>query len=246
MHIDPLAADPVVLARATGPQGEVVLRQRGDVGEAVHELIVNGAFAMDSVDTSSERELARLAFPVGSAHRTLLIGGLGLGYTAAEALHLGAERIDVVEREPALVEWARLGLTPTLSQVAADPRTRLVVGDIADVLLRRRPSAVDPAREPALWDAILLDVDNGPDFLIHSDNAALYTAELLGTAYGRLAPRGRLAIWCQGPAPALLDTLRRISATAHEHHFTVSRGDRSFSYAIYTLDRPPTAPAPAG
>ena len=219
---------PVTLARSTGPHGEVVLRRRGHGDEAVEELIVNGAFAMDSSETSSERRLASLAYDLGPPGGRLLVGGLGLGYTAHEALNLPLARIEVVEREPALVQWARAGVTPILARVAADPRVRLVVADVAEVLR---------ATPPGAWDAIALDVDNGPDFLIHQTNASLYSPDLLRTAHERLTPGGRLAIWCQGPAPALVSTLAALDGSAHQHLFHVGRGERRFSYAICTVDR---------
>jgi len=215
--------------RYVGRRGEVVLRRRGRGDEAVDELIVNGAFAMDSSETSSERQLARLAFDLAPVGGRLLIGGLGLGYTAAEALDLSAGTISVVELEAGMVDWARRGLTPLLARLAAEPRVRLVAGDVVEAVTRSAPGS---------WDAIALDVDNGPDFLIHAQNASLYPADFLTQAYARLAPGGRLAIWCQGPSPELMKTLRSIAPTAREHLFAVSRGQRRFSYAIATLDRP--------
>lgn len=183
---------------------------------------------MDSTETSSERELAHLALAPARPRGRLLIGGLGLGYTAYAALELPVGRIDVVELEPALVQWAHDGLTPVLAELGAEPRVRLLVGDIATTVT-----------EPGLpWDAIILDVDNGPDFLIHAENASLYGLPLLSSAYGRLAPGGRLAVWCQGPSPTLMGTLTAIAPTAREHIYKVVRGARGFSYAIYTLDRP--------
>ncbi|MET0693174.1 MAG: hypothetical protein ABWY56_04550 [Propionibacteriaceae bacterium] len=219
----------VTLARVASPRGEVVLRRRGRGDDAVDELIVNGTFAMDSSETSSERRLAQLVGTYGSEGR-ILVGGLGLGFTAAEILNAGVGRLVVVELEGALVGWAREGVTPTLARVATDPRVHLVVADVAVFLTGDHPD------QP--WDGIVLDVDNGPDFLIHEPNAGLYSSEVLTSAYDRLAPGGRLAIWCQGASPALLDTLRAIHPSARENVYQVTRGRRRFSYVIYTLDRP--------
>jgi spermidine synthase len=224
-----MTGEPVVLARSSGPRGEVVLRRRGSTDDVVFELIVNGAFAMDSAETSSERRLARLAAELAPVGGRMLIGGLGLGYTADEALGLALGAIDVVELEGALVDWARDGVTPLLGRLATEPRISLLVGDVAVVLAR-----ADARR----WDAIALDVDNGPDFLIHTDNASLYQPELLQLAYERLSPGGRLAIWCQGPSPELMRRLRAVSDTAAQHLYRVQRGERRFSYAICTVDRP--------
>jgi spermidine synthase len=223
----------VTLGRAITPRGEVVLRRRDPELDGVEELIVNGAFAMDSTETHSERELGRIA--AGAAR--VLVGGLGLGYTVAAVLHeadrLGLDvDVDVVELEGALVTWAREGRTATLARVAADQRVRLHVGDVATVLAGLADGPTGP------WDAILLDVDNGPDFLIHAANDALYAEPALRAAYDRLAPGGVLAIWCQAPSPSLLATLRGVDPSAAEARHTVQREGRTFTYAIDTVRRP--------
>jgi spermidine synthase len=230
--------EPVVLGRSTSPRGEVVLRRRGSATEGVEELVVNGAFAMDSTETCSERELGRLA---ARAPR-VLVGGLGLGHTVVAVLEEadahGAEvRIDVVELEADLVAWAREGRTATLARVAADPRVRLHVADVATVLAGAGAGGDEGPAGP--WDAVLLDVDNGPDFLIHAHNDALYAEPALRAAYGQLAPGGVLAIWCQAPSPPLLAALRRVDPSAAEEQHTVERGRRTFTYAIDTVRRPP-------
>ncbi len=215
-----------VLARADSPRGEVVLRRRLLTGaREVDELIVNGTFAMDSAETSTERALARTLPRPGAE---VLVGGLGLGFTAAELLRLGAGRVEVVEIEGCLVSWARAGVTGTLAAVATDPRVRLTVADIADVLR---------AEDDRRWDAIVLDVDNGPDFLIHEANARVYSAELLAAAADRLRPGGVLAVWCQGPAPALALTLAGLGGAVREELTEVVRQGRQFTYAIYILTR---------
>ena len=240
------------LARHLGPRGEVALRRRRGTDTDVEELIVNGVFAMDSTDTWTERKLAEIALtgphralpgvvacaagvqggrPPCSAQRRVLVGGLGLGYTAAELLAADVEHLDVVEIEDCLVEWAHAGLTPTLASVAADSRVSLYAGDVATVLTGRRADLTGP------WDAILLDVDNGPDFLIHRTNAGLYTPTMLAAAYDRLADGGTLAIWCQGPAPGLLTGLRRLSPSAQPHPLTRVREGRTLAYVIYTVTR---------
>lgn len=221
--------EPVTLGRASTPRGEVVLRRSGDV----EELVVNGAFAMDSTETHSERELGRIA---GGARR-VLVGGLGLGYTVAAVLDEADERgipviLDVVELEEALVAWAREGRTSTLARAASDPRVRLHVGDVAAVLGSRQATPAGP------WDAILLDVDNGPDFLIHAQNDALYAEPALRAAHARLAPGGVLAVWCQAPSRPLLEALRRVDPSAQETRHTVRRESRTFTYAIETVRRP--------
>jgi spermidine synthase len=94
----------VIIARAETPAGEVALRRR----DGVDELVVNGVFAMDSAEVTSELALADAA---GSPPGRVLVGGLGLGYTAARLLDAGAERLRVVELAEPLLEWASAGLT---------------------------------------------------------------------------------------------------------------------------------------
>jgi spermidine synthase len=218
----------IVVARGTGPRGEVAVRRRRAGDEVVHELIVNGTFAMDSAETQSEQALAALARPGDR----VLAGGLGLGFTTMALLEAGIAAVDVVEIEELLVAWAHDGVTPQLAAVARDPRARLWVADVRSVLT----GAASEPRGP--WDAILLDVDNGPDFLIHPENAALYQGEALTAAYGRLAPGGILGIWCQGAHPELLARLTALDPEARQRIQEVRRGRHAIAYVIYTALAP--------
>ena len=218
------------IAHHHGPRGEVVLRRRVRDGGDVEELIINGAFAMDSSETGSERLLA------GSRCRAVARVAC---WSAAWAWATQSQRcrpsrvdaIDVVEIEQCLIDWAYQGIAPSMAAAASDPRVQLHAGDIRLVFAGVIEELVGP------WDAIVLDVDNGPDFLIYPHNRALYTEESLGAAYAQLAPGGTLAIWCQGRAPALRALLEHIGSSAEEHVIDVSRGGRSFAYAIYTVSR---------
>ena len=121
------------LAHRDGPRGEVVLRRRVRNGSQVDELIINGAFAMDSSETGTERLLAELALPSGRGHR-VLVGGLGLGFTVAALSALEVDAIDVVEIEQCLIDWTYQGIAPSLAAAASDPRVHLHAGDIRLVL----------------------------------------------------------------------------------------------------------------
>ena len=220
------------IVRHDGPRGEVVLRRRLDEAGEAEELIINGVFAMDSSETSTEYLLGELAIPSGRARR-VLVGGLGLGYTVSAISAQQIDEIDVVEIEQCLIDWAHQGVTASLAAVASDPRIRLHTGDVRPVLQGRCDALVGP------WDAIVLDVDNGPDFLIHGKNRALYTGGVLRATYAQLSASGTLAIWCQTAAPLLRAVLEGITPSTREHVIEVSRGQRRFRYVIYTVSRPP-------
>ena len=216
-----------MLARAEGPQGETVLRRRGDVTE----LVVNGVFAMDSEQTTTEAALATLALarlpPDGPLR--VCVGGLGLGVTARTLLaDPRVARVDVVELDAALAGWVRAGLVPGAVGLLADPRVRLHVGDVA---------AVVPSLPAGGLDAVLLDVDNGPEFLVHDANAALYRREFLAAAAATLRAGGVLAVWSADPSPALAAALDAACGECEAVELPVRRGRHEFRYAVYLARR---------
>lgn len=189
---------PVVLDRREGPYGEVVLRRHGEL----LQIIANGCFLMDTSDGRSERLLvdaARDALdPRPQPH--VLIGGLGVGFSLAHAAadpHWGA--ITVVEREPAIVDWHRTGPLATISeQAVADPRTEIVE---ADLITHIRETS-------ATYDALCLDIDNGPDWTVTEGNDDLYSPAGLTSCARVLKPGGVLAVWSAQPSPNFEETLR--------------------------------------
>jgi spermidine synthase len=224
-----------VLARADGPHGETVLRRRGDVTE----LVVDGVFAMDSEQTSTEAALATLALdrlgtgagdPAATPQVRVCVGGLGLGVTAATVLaDPRVAGLDVVELDAALIGWVRQGLVPGAEGLLEDPRVRVHLGDVADVL---------PGLPLEAFDAIQLDVDNGPGFLVHGGNERIYTREFLAAAARRVRPGGVLAAWSADPSPMLQKAMRAACGACDEVLLPVERGRRSFDYAIYLGRRP--------
>jgi spermidine synthase len=220
----------VTVAREDTPHGEVALRRRGQV----LELVVDGAFAMDTVDTSTEQLLARTALAGAQAPRRVLDGGLGLGFTARAVLaDPRVEHLDVVELAEPLVRWAREGLVPELAGLEG-ARCSLHVADVLDVLHGRTPP-----RGP--WDLVLLDVDNGPGFLVHEHNAALYARDALAAARAAVRPGGALVVWSSHRAPQLLAGLRAVSGgddEVAEVVVPVEREGHTFDYALYRLRRP--------
>ncbi|WP_299447512.1 spermidine synthase [uncultured Phycicoccus sp.] len=218
----------VTVAREDTPDGEVALRRRGEV----LELVVDGAFAMDTVDTSTEVLLAGTLRRHPDPRR-VLVGGLGLGFTTRAVLDdPRVAHVDVVELAAPLVRWARAGVVAELAGLEG-PRCALHVGDVARVL-----DGTVPPQGP--WDAILLDVDNGPGFLVHATNAPLYEADTLRSCRAALRPGGLLVVWSSHRAPELLHRLAGIGErgdVADEEVLAVSREGRTFEYALYTLAR---------
>lgn len=202
-----------MLDRADGVAGELVLRRRG----RVHELLIDGIFAMsDHLDGASERRQVDLTLAAAGSGDRLLLGGLGLGLALHQAVATtAATRITVVELEPTIVAWHRTHLRGLTEDALTDPRVELRVGDVADVL----------GATEARFDAIVLDVDNGPDWLIRPDNARLYQPAFLDLVATRLAADGAISVWGAGHDPSLTTGLRARFQRVEEHRIEVPRGE---------------------
>jgi len=188
--------------------GFMRLMQRGD------ELVirVDGRELMSTHVHGSEDALADLAVDqlerrVGKQRgpkqpdARILIGGMGIGFTLAAALkRVGPEALVVVaELVPAVIEWNRGVLGETAGHPVNDPRTSMHQGDVADLI--RSP--------PAPWDAILLDVDNGPTGLTRASNDWLYSWQGLNAAFAALRPQGVLGIWSAAPDDSFTRRVKR-------------------------------------
>lgn len=189
-------ASPTVLARVEGRCGELVLRQ---VGEHF-EVIANGVFLMDTRGGASERLLVTAAadrMPSDRGH--VLIGGLGVGFSLAAAIgHPRVERVTVVEREPAVIEWARGPLAPFNKHALDAPQVRCVEADLLDYLRTAE----------AEFDAICLDIDNGPHWTVTEGNRELYGDAGLDLLAARLAVESVLAVWSAAAVPEFAARLR--------------------------------------
>lgn len=201
-HVEPIMIPWILLGSAAipGNGGELRLYRRA---EEFSIRIVGGGELMNSRMHGSEEALAELACArlADRARPRVLIGGLGMGFTLAAALkNLGpAAEVVVAELVAAVVEWNRGPLGAEAGQPLDDARARIEVIDVARLL---RAAAQD-------YDAILLDVDNGPEGLTHKGNDWLYSAAGLNAAYSALRPGGVLAVWSAGPAPDFADRLRK-------------------------------------
>jgi spermidine synthase len=152
----------------------------------------------------------------------VLIGGLGMGFTLAAALgELGENAVvTVAELIPEVVEWNRGELGEASAYPLEDPRTRVYLGDVAELIKKRR----------GYFDVISLDVDNGPEGMTQSDNDWLYTTSGIAAARDALKAGGILAYWSAGRAPAFLKRLRQCGFRVEERMVRAhgNKGPRHF------------------
>lgn len=172
------------LAAIPTAEGELALRRRG-TDEFL--ILVGGRVLMNSHARRSEEELGRLAAPKGPNPRVLL-GGLGMGCTLRALLDAlpGGARVDVVELTPAIVEWCRGPLAALTAGATMDPRVNVRIGDVAHAISGAAPRA---------YDAIVLDLYEGPYTSTQPRDHAVFGEAALRRAQAALAPGGVLAIW---------------------------------------------------
>lgn len=212
------------LASADSPRGEIALSLRRTPNGDVLELRVNGVYVMDTHETSSEEDLARYALEASTSPRRVLVGGLGLGFTAAEVLRdPRVEELVVVEVEGALIAWMRDGTIGHGPALFADPRLHVIEADIRDQF------AVQSA-----FDLVVLDVDNGPDNLVHESNTEIYRPSGLAVIAGVLTQGGIVAIWSAAPSPALAQAMRETFGSVTERACPVHRDTHATDYYLYT------------
>lgn len=207
-----------ILAYEMSPLGLLCLRRRellSQPGTVVTEVTLNHEFLMSSLHTDSERELARTAVELhGGRDLRVLIGGLGLGYTAREALRSErVARVDVSELLPQVIDWFDRGLVPLANEFRDEPR--LVIGQ-RDVYQQ----LAGPPRER--YDVILIDVDHSPEERLDEQSAAFYTSPGLLAAKQHLSTDGVLGVWsyaeCSRFSDALRDTFNHVRVHPVSHH----------------------------
>ena len=183
------------------PMGVFSLRRRFDfsVGTDVYEVKLDDEHLMSSLFTVAERELARLGLArTPGTDLDVIIGGLGLGYTALEALHCDRVRtLTVIEYSDAVLDWHERNLLPDAVGLAADDRVALVCADF--FAAAASAAGFDPQRPGRTYDAILLDIDHSPRHVLHAPHAAFYTRDGLHSASSRLVPGGVFAMWSDDP-----------------------------------------------
>lgn len=208
------------LAWRETPIGEISLRRRRDpaLDVDVYEVKLDDAYLMSSLFPVAEIELARLGLaPLGAEGLDVVVGGLGLGYTACTAL--ADERVRsllVVEAIEDVIDWHRRGLLPFAAGLAADPRTRFVRADFFSAVAGG--AGLDPAAPDRRFHAVLLDVDHSPRHVLHPSHASFYTPDGLRRLARHLHSDGVFALWSDDPPDADFEAaLTEVFTTTHSH-----------------------------
>lgn len=197
------------------PMGDLMLRRRRDpeLDVDIFEVKLGEEFLMSSLFTVAEEELATLglAATVGD-DLAVLVGGLGLGYTAIAALRdPRVSAMTVIDTMPAVIDWHERGLLPVSDALTSDPRTRLVLDDFFAVM------RAEPAPD-ARYDAILLDVDHSPRHQLDASHADLYTEPGLRRLARHLTENGVFALWSDDPPDAdFMAVLEAVFPAAKAH-----------------------------
>ena len=207
--------------------GDLRLKQRG----SEFSIMLGSNELMNSRLSGSEEALAKLVCErLGQRPGIkLLIGGLGMGFTLRAALvHLQPDaEVEVAELIPAVVNWARGPMAPVFAGCLDDPRVQLTVADVAGVI----------ATAKGRYDAILLDVDNGPEGLTVAGNDRLYGTEGLHAAKAALRPGGILAVWSSGPDHGFTRRLRNAGFVTEEVTVRARRTGRGARHVIWLAAR---------
>jgi spermidine synthase len=230
--------EKVVLARETTPQGEIQLQQwieTNETGQPVYEIIFNGVFLMASYNERSGKAVATLAIePLAGERQVMrvLIGGLGMGYTLQATLdHDGIQAVDVVEIEKHIISWAKRFFGDLNSHALSDPRVRLIQMDLGDYLFQTEET----------YEAVILDVDNGPTWLALESNQRLYEKPTLARIKDLLTEGGVLTVWAAEKYTDFQKRLEEVFSQAEE--ITIQETDRRgrptdyFIYRARSLDK---------
>ena len=194
--------------------------------------ISSGGGLMSTTAHQSEDALAELVCPkiAGRNQPRVLVGGLGMGFTLAAALRHVGDNAEVVVAElvPAVVEWNRGPLGKYAGHPLLDKRTTVRQGDVAKILRAERNA----------FDAILLDVDNGPKGFTRKKNDWLYSTDGLTEAYRALRPEGILAVWSAGPSRNFMERLRKVGFKVKQSRVP-EQDNKGDLHAIWLAERGP-------
>ncbi|MBO8173083.1 MAG: spermine/spermidine synthase [Bacillaceae bacterium] len=208
---------PHIIERAETPRGDLQLQRRGEH----YEIISNGTFLMATYNGESERLLVSAALEKAASPTRVLIGGLGAGYSLAEALKDDrVQQATVIEIEQKIIEWNRTHLAPFSGHALDNPRTRILHADILAWITQTEEK----------FDAICLDIDNGPDWTVTEDNVALYSEKGLQTLTRLLSPEGVLSFWSATSSPDFVTRLGKYFARVETREIPQERGEPDYIF----------------
>jgi spermidine synthase len=230
------------------PMGVLSLRRRRQLssGLDIYEIKLGDEFLMSSQFTVAEIALARLGLDaLRRPDGDVVVGGLGLGYTAQAVLEYpGVRSLIVVDALAEVIEWHQQGLLPLGKQLTDDPRCRFISGDF--FAMSHSADGFDPDVPGRRFDAVLVDIDHSPRNLLHPRHAALYAPEGLARLAEHLRPGGVFALWSNDPPDdAFSSVLTSAFATSAAHVVTFDNlaGDGEASNTVYVAVK---ADLPAG
>ena len=220
------------------PIGALSLRRRRELsrGIDVFEIKLGDEYLMSSQFTASEIALARLGLAeLSGAGLDVVVGGLGLGYTAQAVLeHEAVRSLVIVEALDAVIDWHEKGVLPLGPALTADSRSRFVLGDF--FALAASKEGFDPDAPARRFHAILVDIDHSPDFLLDPQNAAFYQLTGLKALASHLRPAGVFGLWSNDlPSEAFTQRLTTVFAEARAERVTFHNPlqNREFTQTIY-------------
>ena len=208
------------------PIGTLSLRRRKDLssGADIYEIKLDDEFLMSSLFTAAEVALARLGLAASAATELdVVVGGLGLGYTADAVLQDARVRsLIVIEALPEVIEWHERGLLPLGAGLTSDARCRLVQGDLF-AILEFSARGLDPENPERRFHAVIVDIDHSPRDVLSPGNAALYTPDGLRRLAAYLHPGGVFALWSNdAPDEEFEAALREVFSTSDAHVISFS------------------------
>jgi spermidine synthase len=220
------------------PIGVLSLRRRRQPssGIDVYEIKLGDEFLMSSLFTVAEIELARLGLAaVARTDLDVVVGGLGLGYTAQAVLENSSVRsLVVVDALAEVIEWHEQGLLPLGKHLTGDPRCRLVNGDF--FAMSHSADGFDALAPRRRFDAVLVDIDHSPRKLLHPRHAALYEPAGLARLAEHLNPGGVFALWSNDPPDDAFNAVLAgafATSAAHVVTFDDAQGDPGASNTVY-------------
>jgi len=208
------------------PLGDISLSRRSEPrldGEILYEVKLNDDFLMSSLFTEAEIQLARLGIAALKDHKQnldIVVGGLGLGYTAVAALEdPSVKSLRVIDVMAPVIDWHQRGLVPLGEKLTSDPRCSIVHADFFEVATSS--GGFDPADPDRLVHAVLLDIDHSPSHWLHSRNSSFYTESALTKMAEKIHPGGIFGLWSNDPPEnEFTNLLESVFASTESHIVT--------------------------